>query len=420
MDLGMRFQAARAGDSISRMIGSSDPRAIGKFISLNGMNGQDSAIRAGRSYIVPTRWDDASDGEVRTGRSLLGQDNARLKALAEQRAAVARKKLDAPLVTGVWDPKNPASRSAAPRSDGATSSFWGRLDHDPIARAVAGSIAYNAGLAPGVVRGGYHSVRDVANAAQFALRLIDPLDALESPPGQSAGQQAIQLASSAADYARRVTHDPSILRDDIASKFHDFRQKQDLSATPMAPTVRGEIRRAGNIGLNNGELVFDVGSAVAGGELLRGAAGVGSAARAAGETEALLLTARPGLGEYLDQPYRGMGHHIYGRRKALPSIMGGGPVPSEWMEGPFNKIRSEGLTNRDFFRNHVGVDDYYHGGKVPARFGGGSWSAKDLGWDKYSGYERFNYGTAPATKGVAGSALSGGQVAQQFNQGARP
>jgi len=39
MDLGLRFQAARSGDSISRLLGSSDPRAIGKFLSLNGMDG---------------------------------------------------------------------------------------------------------------------------------------------------------------------------------------------------------------------------------------------------------------------------------------------------------------------------------------------------------------------------------------------
>lgn len=45
MEIGLRFQAARPGDSISRLVGSSDPRAIGKFLSLNGMDGRNSTLR---------------------------------------------------------------------------------------------------------------------------------------------------------------------------------------------------------------------------------------------------------------------------------------------------------------------------------------------------------------------------------------
>ena len=90
MDFGLRFEAARPGDSISRLVGSSDPRAIGKFLSLNGMDGRDSTLRSGRSYVVPTRCDDATAREAKAGEALLGADNSRLMASAEQRTDRAR------------------------------------------------------------------------------------------------------------------------------------------------------------------------------------------------------------------------------------------------------------------------------------------------------------------------------------------
>jgi hypothetical protein len=342
----------------------------------------------------------------------LGADNARLQAQAEIEPQDQRGQRN--IQAGeVPDQRRGATLQARPFQPAAA---W--YDDSPTAKAIAGTLAYNAGLIPGVVRGGYHTLKSALDGATFLSRLADPMDPLLSAPGESAQEQVASAALRGGAYAWRGVQDPRIVRDDIASAFHDFRLKEDLTATPVAPTLRGEVKRAFDIGMNNGELAFDAGSTVAGGELLRGAAGLGAMTRAAETAEAKILAARPGLAAYLDEPYEGMGHHIKARRTRLPSILGGGPVPKELMESAFNKIRAEGMTRRDFFRNHVGVDDFYHGGKVPARFGGGGWSAKNLGWDKYRGYERFQHGTAPATKAVMGSTIIGGQLAGPFDDGA--
>jgi hypothetical protein len=98
------------------MIGSSDPRAIGKFLGLNGMDGRDSTLRAGRSYIVPTRWDDASEGETRTGQALLGTDNARLQAPTEQWALGTRSTSVEPLsAVGATNVRLPSDSVGTPQ-----------------------------------------------------------------------------------------------------------------------------------------------------------------------------------------------------------------------------------------------------------------------------------------------------------------
>src|SRR6185437_5351890 len=75
-----RFATARSGDSISRLLGTTDPSAIGRFVSLNGLNGRSSTLQIGRSYAVPAQFDDASPDEVATGNHLLRSDSARLAA----------------------------------------------------------------------------------------------------------------------------------------------------------------------------------------------------------------------------------------------------------------------------------------------------------------------------------------------------
>jgi hypothetical protein len=76
-----RFATAGSGDSISRLLGTSDPGAIGQFLGLNGMDGRSSTLQIGHSYAAPTRPDDATPDEIATGRHLLQSDNGRLSAL---------------------------------------------------------------------------------------------------------------------------------------------------------------------------------------------------------------------------------------------------------------------------------------------------------------------------------------------------
>src|SRR5205085_11231079 len=128
------------------------------------------------------------------------------------------------------------------------------------------------------------------------------------------------------------------------------------------------------------------GSTVVGGEAIRGAAGLGAMAKAAGPVEKAYLASNPGKAAAFarDYPKRGMSHHILHRAAKRPQVLGGVRYPEELIEIEFNKIQhGGGISYRDVYRNHVGVGGRKHfsGGRLPPEFGGGGWKAKDLDWD---------------------------------------
>jgi hypothetical protein len=176
----------------------------------------------------------------------------------------------------------------------------------------------------------------------------------------------------------------------------------------MANSVGGEFPQGLNLGLNDGELAWDVGSLLAGGEAVRLAAGVGPLAKAAGATERAFVAERPGFAEYLNENYDGMGHHIWGRNQKRSKWLGGGKMPERFLESPFNKIRETNISRRDFLRNHIGSDADYTGGKIRRNRGAWRWNAEGLGWEPYSFADRLRYGTAPATHALVGSGLTAG------------
>ena len=69
------LRTARKGDSISSILGSSDPAAIGAFMDVNGM--KDSRLRVGESYLIPRRADLADQSMAGRGQAALNADNAR-------------------------------------------------------------------------------------------------------------------------------------------------------------------------------------------------------------------------------------------------------------------------------------------------------------------------------------------------------
>jgi hypothetical protein len=77
-----RYVKARPGDSISSLLGTSDPGAIGRFATLNGMDGRSSNIYAGRVYALPVASQGPSQDEAALGGQLLQRDSARAAALA--------------------------------------------------------------------------------------------------------------------------------------------------------------------------------------------------------------------------------------------------------------------------------------------------------------------------------------------------
>ena len=71
---------ARPGDSISAILGSSDPKAIGQFALQNGL--QSSAIRKGHAYVVPHPSQQLDAHALATGQAILDRDNARVAHIA--------------------------------------------------------------------------------------------------------------------------------------------------------------------------------------------------------------------------------------------------------------------------------------------------------------------------------------------------
>ncbi len=75
---------ARSGDSISKIIGTSDPAAIGAFMRANGLTS--SNIRAGEEYVIPSEGPTTQDRAL--GQSALNRDEAkRAERMVAQAAA---------------------------------------------------------------------------------------------------------------------------------------------------------------------------------------------------------------------------------------------------------------------------------------------------------------------------------------------
>lgn len=83
---------ARPGDSISTIIGSSNPQAVGQFAIQNGL--RSSAIRAGQTYVVPGQNQPSDPCAGSVGQTILDQDNTRLARPRQERWATP--------TTGIW------------------------------------------------------------------------------------------------------------------------------------------------------------------------------------------------------------------------------------------------------------------------------------------------------------------------------
>jgi hypothetical protein len=66
---------------------------------------------------------------------------------------------------------------------------------------------------------------------------------------------------------------------------------------------------------------------------------------------------------------------------------------------------------------HFKVDPSFRGGKIPAEFGGGTWSGKDLGWTRYGRLGRYWYGAPAPLKAAVGTpiALGAGAAVDGFD-----
>lgn len=347
------------------------------------------AIRTGEDLSLPTQGD-----VMRYGANLLGGGSG---GRADAGGA------------GVAGPPAPAARSAT-SPDGEAGGSW--FDRSPMAKAAGGEAARQVGNAVGLGRGGVHAVEGLAEGTAFLARLANPLDALFSPLEETAPAQVVGAGGRVVDYVTKGVADPMGVVHDVQAKALQMDRDLNPAATPAASTFGGELRRNFDIGQNQGEAAFDVGSWALGGPLAKGARELGVVSKAA-RAEKYLPHFSPAGAAYLAEPYpaSGWGHHFIPRSYEFPSMFGGGSLPRAYSDGPFNRLAPEGMTRGDFYERHFRVDPDFYGTKLPARVGGERWRGKALGLEKYGLPGRLYYGSpAPLKARVGGLTSAAGSV----------
>lgn len=86
-----RKHIVKPGESISGILGTSDPAKIGAFMRANGLSS--STIRPGRELILPG--DDYSPADAKLGQATLNKDNARLAEIRAAQQALAESQVPA-------------------------------------------------------------------------------------------------------------------------------------------------------------------------------------------------------------------------------------------------------------------------------------------------------------------------------------
>lgn len=369
-----------------------------------------NAIRAGEDLVLKTRGD-----IMRYGAKLLAEETPPGAKPTAARANPQRLSTIGPAPTRL--PTRPGSQSAiGTRREQASRGGW--LDESSTARAIGGELAREVGNVAGVARGGWHAAEGLYEGAAFVHRLASPFDGLMSPPGESAREQLITFGRGIGEYVKKGVTDPQSVARDVRDKAHQMRVDLDPTAAPAAPTFSGEIRRNFDIGQNQGELAFDVGSLAVGGPLAKTVGKLGGATKAASAEKYMAQGFSPGGAAYLALPYKGKGHHVIPRRYRLPPLLGGGELPRALTESEFFVLKPEGMTRGDFYELHRGVDGHFYGTRLPRRVGGERWSAKDLGLKKYDQLGRIWHGSPAPLKARAGGLTAGaGALAYDSKEG---
>lgn len=339
------------------------------------------ALRSGTDLVLRTQ------GEVnRLGAKLLGDNKAVGKPTPRQSVA-----------------QRPTTGGSAPRARVD-------LDRNPLVKAAAGGAAL-AGNAAGVVRGGVHAVEGLVDGAVFLERLTSPLDLLLSPPGTSAAEELGGAISRGVDYVQRGFENPQMVVQDVRDKARQARADLDPTATPVAPTASEEVRRRLPIGMNQGELAFDVGSFAVGGPLAKSVKGLGAISKASTAEKYLAQGFTPLQAAHLAKPYpiSNMGHHFIPRRMRLPKA---------FTESDFNVLKPQGITRGDMYELHYKVDPKFNHTGFPPQAGGGAWNGAALGLKAYGLPRRLWHGSpAPLKARVAGLGSSAG-AAMRSQEGA--
>ncbi len=421
----VRYVKARPGDSISSLLGTSNPGAIGRFATLNGMDGRSSNIYAGRVYALPTEDEGPSSDDATLGRQLLQRDNARFAALRANAANdrfVTKLEPDQIDWTGTSGNKSSTPGGLTVRSPDHGGLLDG-LNRSEVAKLLARQAALQVGRYLGMARGAANIARDTVDTVGLGVRLANPLDSVLSPPGQSAQEQVTAQIRSGLRLAEKAKQNPQ----GALHRAKGFASRAVTSlipeATPEAPTALEEAARVLPIGANQGKLEANVGALLVGGEAAEAIRG----ARAAASTidAGRFAEIYPHATEYWDAPYRGRGSHFFSQNKGKFSYIGGVEVP-EWLQkfdvppslrdAEIFRLRPKDFTTAQMHTRHAVVDPEFYGGKMPPDgYGRRGWSRRQLGFeDRLPPAGRVWYGASPQLKTAVGTGLLGGSAVDSY------
>ena len=184
------------------------------------------------------------------------------------------------------------------------------LDRSPTAKRVAGDAVRMAALVPGAARGAWHTAGDVADGAQFALRLLNPVDPWNHPRGEAAWDELFGGAGAVIETLSEAVANPKSIAEGARRTGERLNRRLNPAATPVAATFADEMRRQGRLGLNQGEALFDAGALLYGGAAVKGVSRLGKAPKLPGPEKYLALGLPANQAAHFAAPYIGMGSHF--------------------------------------------------------------------------------------------------------------
>ena len=303
-----------------------------------------------------------------------------------------------------------------PPTQASHPSLLDSLNHNPIMRGVGGGIGYVGGLFMGIPRAGWHAIKGVGDALNFA-------DSLLSPQGRDEALSEAKAAThNTLQYGRSVLANPSRLANDVAAQGTAAMHSLIPFTTPMADTVLGEMNHEFGIGKNAGEALTNVAGLAGGLELAEGLNAIRGfeAAQPARIAKGMAQGLDESTATYLSKPYRGQGDHVLIPRAQdhilgfkAPSWFKNVPIPDWIMDSPLNVSQPRGMSQGDFYEYHYGVDPRYFGGKLPRDLNSGKgWSGKRLGLERYRGPGRIWARTPSFWKDTAAGVAAGDALDQ--------
>jgi len=208
------------------------------------------------------------------------------------------------------------------------------------------------------------------------------------------------VTKAAIDYARNGVSNPRSVANDLKRGARQARIDLDPRATSVATTFVGEVRRNFDIGQNQGELLFDLGSLAVGGPYAKAVGRFADARAAATPAKYIGQGFSERAANYLAEPYpaRGKGHHFAPKRWGLPK---------GFSDSEFNVLKPPGISRGDFYKLHRNVDESFHGAGLSKALRPESWSAKALGIEPYGLIGRLWYGSPGPLKARVGGMAAG-------------